>query len=56
MEKPQADYEEMCYYHKMSGTPVAELYNPDIHKGLRMSYVTAELPFFTEWKMMGEKL
>ncbi len=54
MEKPQADYEEMCYYHKMNGTPTVELYNPDIRKGLRMSYDTSELPFFTEWKMMGE--
>ncbi|MBQ7900812.1 MAG: aldose 1-epimerase family protein [Clostridia bacterium] len=54
MEKPQADYEEMCYYHQMSGTPTVELYNPDIRKGLKLTYDTSELGFFTEWKMMGE--
>ena len=54
MEKPQADYEEMCFYHKMNGTPTVELYNPDIRKGLKMSFDTSELPFFTEWKLMGE--
>ncbi len=54
VEKPQRGYEEMCYYYEMEGTPTVTLYNPDLKKGVSMTYDTAELPFFTEWKMMGE--
>jgi len=54
MEKPQNGYEEMCFYHKMSGKPTVSIYNDDIGKGLSMTYDTEELKFFTEWKMMGE--
>ncbi len=54
MEKPQGDYEEMCYYHKVSGKVTASIFNPDINKGVSISFDTKELPYFTEWKMMGE--
>lgn len=54
MEKPENGYEEKCYYHIMSGTPTVSIYNPDINKGLNIKFDTKELPFFTEWKMMGE--
>ena len=54
MEKPQRGYEEMCYYHRMEGQAKVSVYNPKVHRGFSMSYDTAELPFFTEWKMMGE--
>jgi hypothetical protein len=54
MEKPQAGYEEKCYYHEMSDKPTVSIYNPDINKGLSIKYDTKELPCFTEWKMMGE--
>jgi len=30
------------------------VYNPDISKGLKIKYDTAELPCFTQWKQMGE--
>jgi hypothetical protein len=53
MEPPQRGYEEMCYYHKMSGKTMVSVTNPRIGKGFAMSYDTAELPYFTEWKMMG---
>lgn len=55
MEKPQRNYEEMCYYHHMTGTAEVTLFNPKLKKGLVMSYDTQSLPFFTEWKMMGER-
>lgn len=55
MEKPQREYEEMCFYHKMTGEAEISVYNPRIKKGFVMSYDTAELPYFTEWKMMGER-
>ena len=54
MEKPQKDYEEKCYYHKMSGKTNVSIFNPDINKKVTISYDAKELPFFTEWKMMGE--
>ena len=54
MEKPQKGYEEKCYYHILSGEPTVSIYNPDIEKGLNIKFDTKELPYFTEWKMMGE--
>ncbi len=54
MEKPQRDYQERCYYHKMTGDTFASIYNPDIKKGVRINYNADELKYFTQWKMMGE--
>ncbi len=54
MEKPTAGYEERCYYHEMNGTAKVEVKNPAVGRGLVMEYDTAQLPCFTEWKMMGE--
>ena len=45
----------MCYYHEFENeTPTVSLYNNDIKKGIEMTFDTKELPFFTQWKMMGE--
>ena len=55
MEKPQRGYEEMCYYHKMRGIAEVTVSNPKLGRGFTMSYDTAQLPYFTEWKMMGER-
>lgn len=54
MQKPQNGYVEKCYYHMLFGKPVVSIYNPDINKGLNIKFDTKELPYFTEWKMMGE--
>lgn len=57
MEKPQAAYEECCYYHDVvenDGVATVSIYNPDIDRGVLMSYEKASLPCFTEWKMMGK--
>ncbi len=53
MEKPQANYEERCYFHKLEGTASVSVCNPRVSRGLLMTYDTHELPYFTEWKMMG---
>ena len=53
-EKPQKGYEEMCFYHEMSGCPEVSVYNPVIGKGMKMTFDTKELKCFTQWKMMGE--
>ncbi len=57
MEKPQADFEERCYYHDIrekNGVAKCGIFNPDIEKGLVLSYNKDTLDRFTEWKMMGE--
>ena len=54
IEKPQKNYQEMCFYHKMQGTTKVSIYNPEIKKGLNMFYDTNELPCFTQWKLMNE--
>ena len=53
-ESPQADYEEMCFYHKFSEMAEVSIYNPNIKKGMKMFFDTNELKCFTQWKMMGE--
>ncbi len=57
MEKPQADYVERCYYYDVkaeNGNATVGIFNPDINKGLCMTYDKKSLDSFTEWKMMGE--
>ena len=53
-QKPQAGYEEKCYYHSLIGNTCVSVYNPDIDKCLSMYYNADELRYFTQWKMMGE--
>ncbi len=58
MEKPQRDYEECCYYYDVKendGRAAVGIYNPDIAKGVKISYDKKILKFFTQWKMMGSK-
>lgn len=53
VEKPQPGYQEQCFYHRFSGAGKAGIYNQDCDIGFFMEYSTAELPAFTQWKMMG---
>lgn len=56
-ELPQANFVERCYYYDVKengGIASAGIYNPDIAKGLVISYDKNALPCFTEWKMMGK--
>ena len=53
---PQAGFEEQCYFHEfdpVDGEAFASLYNPQAGVGLKISFDPQNLPFFTEWKMMG---
>ncbi len=54
MEKPQRGYAEQDFFYKMEGQPTVSIFNPDIQKGLEMSFDSKELGWLTEWKMMGE--
>ncbi|AJG98223.1 DUF4432 domain-containing protein [Clostridium beijerinckii] len=54
--EPQSQFEEQCYYHKFDtekGT--ARIFNPDIEKGLCISFDAKTLDYFVQWKMFGEK-
>lgn len=57
LEAPQIGIEERCYFHTMqpdeNGKVRAEMWNEDLNFGAFISYNFAELPFFTQWKMMG---
>lgn len=54
MEKPQAGYQERCYYHKFSdGRGFAKIYQPKLGIGVEISFDAGELDGFVEWKMMG---
>lgn len=56
-EKPQAGYQERCYYYDVkenNGVARVGIYNGDISKGVYLTYNKSALPCFTEWKMMGK--
>lgn len=56
MLPPTAGFEEQCYYHEFKNPEkkgLAAIYNTDIDQGLVITYDADQLPFFTEWKMMG---
>lgn len=54
MEKPQAGYQERCYYHKFSQKEgKASIYQPKLNAGLEIAFDTESLDGFVEWKMMG---
>ncbi|MCC8150986.1 MAG: aldose 1-epimerase family protein [Lachnospiraceae bacterium] len=54
MEKPQAGYQERCYYHRFSGDKgSASIWQPKLGIGLEISFNPQSLDGFVEWKMMG---
>lgn len=53
MQPPTPGFEEQCYFHHFENDGKASIYNPDIHKGLTISFDPRSLDHFTEWKMMG---
>ena len=55
MEEPQAGYEEQCFFHTFDKKGLAAIYNPEVEKGLAITFDADSLPYFTEWKMMGER-
>ena len=54
MEKPQAGYQERCYYHKFDAEEGrASIYQPKFKAGLEITFDVKDLDAFVEWKMMG---
>lgn len=50
---PQNAYEEQCYYHFFEKEGRATLYNPEINKGLTISFDPENLDQFVQWKNTG---
>lgn len=59
-QPPTAGFLEQNFVHvpvpDERGWSVAELENPELKLGLRLSFDTSTLPYLNEWKMMGEGL
>lgn len=53
MLPPTPGFEEQCYYHSFENEGRASIYNPDIQKGLHITFAPKSLDHFTQWKMMG---
>lgn len=53
MLPPTPGFEEQCYFHRFADEGRASIYNPDINKGLDITFDPQNLDYFTEWKMMG---
>ncbi|MCR5789475.1 MAG: aldose 1-epimerase family protein [Lachnospiraceae bacterium] len=54
MEKPQAGYQERCYYHRFRDkNGYARIEQPKCNVALTISYDASVLDGFVEWKMMG---
>lgn len=54
MEKPQAGYEERCYYHQFAGKEGrTQIYQPKLDTALEITFDAEVLDGFVEWKMMG---
>lgn len=58
-QPPTAGFSEVCFYHDVEtdddGMARMTLRNPDAGLAMEVAYRKAELPFFTQWKMMGEQ-
>ena len=56
MLPPTAGFEEQCYYHMFGQQRAcAKIFSPDAGVGLAIRFDPTQLPYLTEWKMMGEK-
>ena len=56
-QKPEAGYEECCFYYDVKetdGIAAVSIFNEKIMRGVEICYNKRELPYFTQWKMMGK--
>lgn len=53
MLPPTPGFQEQCYFHTFAEAGKASIYNPEINKGLTISFDKDVLDHFTQWKMMG---
>lgn len=55
IEKPQVQYKEKCFYHKLEREGKAGIFNREHNIGFMMKFDINELGKFTQWKMMGKR-
>ncbi len=58
LEKPTPNDRERCYYYDVAekvGLCHAGIYNDELRRGVILEYRKAQLPRFTQWKMMGQR-
>lgn len=55
MLPPTPGFEEQCYFHHFEREGKAGVFNSEIGLGLILTFDAENLPYFTEWKMMGER-
>lgn len=55
VESPQPGFAEQCYFHEFGPEGRAGLFNPRLDKGVLISFDTARLDRFTQWKLMDVK-
>ena len=55
VDAPRAGFEEQCYFHKFAKEGKAGIFNPRRGVGLMIRFDAEELPYFTQWKMLGER-
>lgn len=58
-QPPTDDYTEQCFFHDVDadadGMARMTLRNPESGIAMEVAYRKAELPYFTQWKMMGRQ-
>jgi hypothetical protein len=58
-QAPTDGYVEQCFYHDVEadadGMARIILRNPDAGLSMEVAYRKAELPYFTQWKMLGQQ-
>lgn len=58
-QRPTDGYAEQCFFHDVEpeadGTARVTLRNPESGMAMQVAYRKAELPYFTQWKMMGKQ-
>ncbi len=53
--EPIHDYHEQVFYRDSVEHSYARLENPDLNLSVQISFEKEELPYFVEWKQMGEQ-
>ena len=54
MLPPTAGYQEQCFFHEFTKKGLAKIFNPDIGLGLAISFDSANLNSFCQWKLLGK--
>ena len=59
IDPPEQNAQERCYYHELeaddNGMTVVGIDNPTENLRMRLRFSTRELPYFIQWRMLGER-